>query len=116
LLKIDHEALLARCQGDESLAGRVLRKFLGRLSNDVAKIRRAFDVKDRESVRQAAHALKGSAATVGATTVAMRAAEIEHASRNASADWESDVEAELKSLERKVTDAASFSCEAISSP
>jgi len=116
LLKIDHEALLERCRGDESLADRVLRKFLDRLANDVAKIRRAFDDKDRDGVGKASHALKGSAATVGATTVAMRAAAIEHAARDASADWERDVESELKSLERKVTDAASCSLEAASSP
>ncbi len=112
----DDEALLARCLGDRSLADRVLQKFLSRLPNDADKIRVAFDDHNRDGVRRAAHALKGAAANVGATGIATIATEIERVARDSAAEWEATVERELGQLDHKVTEAASFSLELVSSP
>jgi len=114
--EFDDASLLARCLGDRALADRVLQKFLSRLSDDVRKIRVPFDEGGRDGVRRAAHALKGAAANVGATSIATAAGEIEHVARNADIGWELTVERELDRLERKAIDAASFSLETVSSP
>ena len=85
---VDYEALLNRCLGDNALADRVLTKFARRLSEDVRKIRKAFESGDRESLRQQAHSVKGAAANVAADPLAGLAAAIERHSTGDNPDIE----------------------------
>lgn len=60
----------------------LLDSFLRRAADEIDRVTAALVVDDAERVRQSAHSLKGMAANVGVTTVAMLAAEVEDAARD----------------------------------
>jgi len=63
------------------LAGLVA-KFLGPTTDRMIELREASDRADAQAVERGAHALKGSAATMGATLLAQACAEVEDAGRS----------------------------------
>ncbi len=63
------------------LAG-LVEKFLGLTTDRLVALREASDRADAEAVERCAHALKGSAATMGATLLAQACAEVEDAARS----------------------------------
>jgi len=65
----DRTTLVERLDGDKALLADVVRLFLEECPVRLAAIRSAIDQRDPERGRCAAHALKGAAATVGATAV-----------------------------------------------
>ncbi len=71
---IDLDAALARMGGDESLVGEMAKFFLDDSPQLLAEIERALDESDAETVRRAAHSLKGLASTPvkGASMAAQR--------------------------------------------
>jgi CheY-like chemotaxis protein len=63
--------------GSDELVTRIVKLFLAQAVTHVKTIGRAIAAEDADAVARTAHALKGSAATVGATAVARAAAELE---------------------------------------
>jgi len=63
------------------LAG-LIAKFLGPTPDRLVELREASDRADAQAVERGAHALKGSAATMGATLLAQACAEVEDAARS----------------------------------
>ena len=92
----DGDAALARLGGDRAFYARVLDRFLENLGPAVDALVQALRGEDPASAASLAHALKGSAATVGATGLADAASEAETTAR----DWTSftDVEGLVRNL------------------
>jgi CheY-like chemotaxis protein len=82
----NEQAALARTGGDRALLGRIAALFHADARRTLASIDRALAARDVEGVRLAAHALKGSAATVGAEVACRTAAELEERAREAQLD------------------------------
>jgi Amt family ammonium transporter len=76
---IDGDALLVRCLGNLELAADLLSDFAGDLAQRVEKIARHARQGDARATAESAHALKGSAGTMGAEAVRTLAARIEAA-------------------------------------
>jgi HPt (histidine-containing phosphotransfer) domain-containing protein len=74
---IDRADLLRRLHGDEELAAETVRLFIEECPVLLDGIRRALDRGDAPAARRAAHTLKGSAATAGATGIADAASLLE---------------------------------------
>ena len=72
-MDLPHE-VLARVGGDRALLGEMIRLFAEDAPRTVELIRAAIDARDRDSLRRAAHALKGAAAN-------FEAADVVHAAR-----------------------------------
>jgi signal transduction histidine kinase/HPt (histidine-containing phosphotransfer) domain-containing protein len=83
---LDHDALLARCMGDQEFAAMILNKFRARLGEEVARIERAFAARDTREVKLLAHRLKSAAANVSAMAVEAEAARLEQFAKGD--DWE----------------------------
>jgi HPt (histidine-containing phosphotransfer) domain-containing protein len=84
---IDMRSLLTRCMDDEQLRSRLLEKFVTQSQELLNAIGTALAEGNLEQLRIAAHAMKGSAASMSATTVSQVAAGIETlASAGAVAD------------------------------
>jgi HPt (histidine-containing phosphotransfer) domain-containing protein len=75
----DAEALLRRLAGDRELAGIILRGFLAEVPSQLKNLRRRLEEADAPGARIQAHALKGSAATVGAEVLHSTALAMERA-------------------------------------
>jgi two-component system sensor histidine kinase/response regulator len=69
--------LLETVQGDRALLGELGQLFLEDAPTQVNAVRDAIERNDAAALRFAAHALKGSAATLTARRVAQRALELE---------------------------------------
>ena len=77
------DELFEGLDGDiEADSAELLESFLRRATVEIDRVTDALAVNDAERVRQCAHSLKGMAANVGVTTVAMLAAEVEDAARD----------------------------------
>jgi signal transduction histidine kinase/CheY-like chemotaxis protein len=74
---LDLEGLLGRCRGKAEVASRLLGKFSDRLDEDLETLQRTLHGGDGAALAEAAHRLKGSAATVGAIAIRDLAKEIE---------------------------------------
>jgi two-component system sensor histidine kinase/response regulator len=90
---VDRSELLERLGGDEQLLTDVVGLFLEDCPVQLAALRRAVEARDPDSIRAAAHALKGAAGNLSATGLceAARAMEQIGAERNvdaADAAWE----------------------------
>ena len=77
LATIDRESLMARVGGDAELFVEVIQLFLVDCPARVAAIKSAVDRADRDDIRVAAHALKGSAGNLSATGLAAAARTLE---------------------------------------
>jgi two-component system sensor histidine kinase/response regulator len=85
----DEQAALAHTGDDRSLLKRIISLFRSDQSSALRRIERAIAQRDGEALRLAAHALKGSIATVGAAAGRDAAAELEQIGRsNAFEDGE----------------------------
>jgi CheY-like chemotaxis protein len=84
---LDRAGLLDRLGGDEQLLADVVGLFLEDCPAQLAALRRAVDARDPESIRAAAHALKGAAGNLSAHGLceAARAMELIGAERNVDA-------------------------------
>ncbi len=76
-MEFDLEQLTAITGGDPEFEREVLEEYLNCTPEDVERIRQAIAASDPEALGKAAHALKGSSATVGAKTLAALAKELE---------------------------------------
>jgi CheY-like chemotaxis protein len=77
----DERAALAYAGGDRRLLAEVIKLFRSDYPSTLAQIDRAFKRRDSETLRMAAHRLKGAVATVGATAGRQAAAELEQRAR-----------------------------------
>jgi CheY-like chemotaxis protein/HPt (histidine-containing phosphotransfer) domain-containing protein len=87
-LPIDRDALLERCLGSLELMSRLLRSLESELGRDVSRVEEAMAVGDACALADAAHSLKGSAASLSADTLAELAAQLERHAR--CGDWQAD--------------------------
>ncbi len=76
-MEFDLEQLTAITGGDAEFEREVLGEYLNCTPEDVERIRQAIASSDPEALGRAAHALKGSSATVGAKSLAALAKELE---------------------------------------
>lgn len=79
---IQLEQLLDRCAGQHSVASRVLTMFREQSTEQVAGLAASIEQSNFEELQRVAHALKGSAANVGAVQVSDTAAQLENALRD----------------------------------
>ena len=70
-------------EDERALLARLLRSFTVKTGPAVDQLAAALRTGDAEDVRERAHELKGSAANVGAGTLAALFADLEHRARNA---------------------------------
>ena len=78
----DLAKVIERCLGNRDLAVRLLQRFHSQLSADVPRLADAIERSAPEDVAQAAHRIKGAAATLGIDGVQQMAAWIETAARS----------------------------------
>jgi len=78
--------VLARVGGDRQLLAEISRLFVDDAPRHLEKIRHALDVRDGESLRRAAHGLKGAAANFDADGVVNAARTLEEIGRTAKFD------------------------------
>lgn len=78
---IDYAALLVNLAGNETVGHHVLKQFIETAANDVAKLHEELRRGDLAEVRELAHSLKGSSATVQARDLAELAKQVETAAR-----------------------------------
>jgi PAS domain S-box-containing protein len=82
----DEQAALACTGGDRRLLAHIIGLFRSDCSSALRRIQRALTVRDGEALRLAAHALKGSLATLGASGGREAAAELEQIGRSSRFD------------------------------
>lgn len=70
---LDRELLLRRLGGAEEVVAQVYNDIAGSFPLRLEECRRALEEGDMEALREAAHTIKGSAATAGAERAACRA-------------------------------------------
>jgi signal transduction histidine kinase/DNA-binding NarL/FixJ family response regulator len=75
----DSEAFLKRLMGDRQLAAKIVKGFLGGIPSQLDNLRKRFNESDEAGARQAAHTLKGSAASVSAVGLRAIGQEMERA-------------------------------------
>jgi HPt (histidine-containing phosphotransfer) domain-containing protein len=78
--------VLARVGGDRELLAEISRLFLDDAPRHLERIRAALDARDGESLRRAAHGLKGAAANFDAEGVVAAARTLEEIGRTAQFD------------------------------
>ena len=78
--------VLARVGGDRELLAEISRLFVDDAPRHLEKIRQALDARDGESLRRAAHALKGAAANFDAEGVVSAARALEEIGRSGEFD------------------------------
>jgi signal transduction histidine kinase/DNA-binding response OmpR family regulator len=76
--------VLARVGGDRQLLAEISRLFVEDAPRHLERIRHAIDARDGESLRRAAHGLKGAAANFDADSVVEAARELEEIGRTAA--------------------------------
>ena len=74
---LDQRLLADLCGDDDDLRRELVAIFVDDARHTLAELARAIAAEDASAVQQAAHALKGSAATLGATRLAMIAGELD---------------------------------------
>ena len=92
--------------GDRDMVFRLLTQFFTNADEQLATLHHALESVERESLRQAAHALKGAAATLEAAPLAQSAARLEKASADAESaelgDLLQNLTSELRQLKQFV--------------
>ena len=78
--------MLARVGGDRERRAEISRLLVDDAPRDLEKIRLALDARDGESLRRAAHGLKGAAANFGAEGVVNAARALEEIDRTGEFD------------------------------
>ena len=63
---LDYEGVVDRCMGKHALANRLIGKFLDNLDDEVARIKSLLEEQNWAEATQAAHKVKGAAATLEA--------------------------------------------------
>jgi HPt (histidine-containing phosphotransfer) domain-containing protein len=84
--KMDWPDLLERVMGNEDLAWRLLDIFIADLPSRIGKLRSAERDKKYKEMQAASHALKGTAANVGAKALQKAALALEKAAQSENAD------------------------------
>jgi HPt (histidine-containing phosphotransfer) domain-containing protein len=79
----DRDALLTRVDGDMTLLNQVVGIFLADYPNMLSKIEEAVASSDPKELEASAHALKGSAASLGANRLSIAALKLETMGRDA---------------------------------
>jgi Amt family ammonium transporter len=102
---LDFDQVLERCAGDVAFLTEMLGKFARRLSEDLDQIERAVDRQDVGEVSRLAHALRGSAATVSACSLARTAGELEELARAEHLEGIAQVVASLQHEARRFSTA-----------
>jgi signal transduction histidine kinase/DNA-binding response OmpR family regulator/putative methionine-R-sulfoxide reductase with GAF domain len=102
---VDLEAARRLAAGDEALRAEVAAMFVESSRRHQAELRDAVQATDCAAIEAIAHALKGSAAVVGATALQAVAAQLEALSRDGDADRLAALAGEL---DREVRRAADF--------
>ena len=74
--------LLERLMGDHPLAQTVVNAFLLDVPNQLRELETLIEGHDPVALGRLAHRLRGAAVTAGATALAQRAEELEHAAAN----------------------------------
>ena len=93
---IDLAVLKSRCSGSESMARRILEKFLRKMTTELEALADCVQAQDREKVAFISHSIKGVAANVSAEPVRRASAELELLARSGDASQFPIVLAELK--------------------
>jgi PAS domain S-box-containing protein len=78
---LDYALGLKQMSGNAAVFEKLLRQFTAGAEKDIAALRQALDQSDTEKMRRLAHALKGSASTLGAMPLHALANELEHSLR-----------------------------------
>jgi len=91
----DTKVLLERCMGNEKIAHLVLDKLAAQLPGDVEKLTESTAAGDCVRTAQVAHALKGAAGTVAASSLREFAAQIEKFGRDNQIEKTKECLAEL---------------------
>jgi CheY-like chemotaxis protein len=92
----DEAAALSYTGGDRRLLKEVVQLFRADYPSSLRKINRALQGRDSETLRMAAHRLKGSIATVGAPAARRAAAELEETGRSRDFDRAARAYAKLR--------------------
>ncbi|QOV91476.1 hybrid sensor histidine kinase/response regulator [Humisphaera borealis] len=92
---IDYHDLLARCDGDKNMMGRLAQKFHAKSGQIWVDLEARFRSGDAEGTTRLAHALKGTAANLSAGRVAKLAEELEELGRSAELTSAEDVVRQL---------------------
>jgi len=78
----DREFALEQSGQDEELLAELVQLFTDTSAEDLAKIQDALSAGDAEGIADAAHSIKGAAASLGIEDIRMAAHEIEKSGRN----------------------------------
>ena len=82
---IDHPAALENCDGDEDLLREISEIFIKDSPKRIEKLTRGLEEKDWESVREAAHLMKGSALNLAAGSFHFATQNLERAAKTGNA-------------------------------
>ncbi len=102
----DRAGLLARLMGDEELLASVAARFLPDMAHLLSQLDAALEAQDALALARHAHALKGSAATVGGQALSLLAGELERCARDGRLDA-------AQALRPKLDRAAAGLCDAL---
>ena len=103
--EFDHGQLEAITGGDLEFEREVLEEYLGSAPKDVDKLAGAIATGDAHATAQAAHALKGASATIGASGFAALALTLELAGKQGDL---SHAPAACEALQREFAELVSF--------
>jgi PAS domain S-box-containing protein len=92
----DRAALLARLMDDESLADRIIARFLESTPELIESLRQSLKLNDAAAARRTAHALKGAAANLGGERLRQAAFEMELAAKAEDLHAATELLAELQ--------------------
>lgn len=76
---------MQRCMGNQTLVERLLNRYMDLVSEEITSLETAVQGENQQAVKQIAHRLKGTSATVGSNRTCMLAAQVEQES--SSDDW-----------------------------
>jgi HPt (histidine-containing phosphotransfer) domain-containing protein len=95
--------MLERCGGDRSFAAAVSERFRTQAVEEVARVERALDAADADTMRRNAHNLKSMAGYMGARTAAELSKQVEQLARENRLGDAAPVVAQLRrEIERAV--------------
>jgi HPt (histidine-containing phosphotransfer) domain-containing protein len=102
----DRQDLVSRLMGDETLADRIVTRFLESTPAHIESLRRSLDSGDAAAAERTAHAIKGAASNIGGERLRQVAFAIEQAARdgdlNAAISHLADLQKQFKALQEAV--------------
>ncbi len=102
----DRQDLVSRLMGDETLADRIVTRFLESTPAQIESLRRSLDSGDAAAAERTAHAIKGAASNIGGERLRQVAFAIEQAARdgdlNAAISHLADLQKQFKALQEAV--------------